>query len=133
MRNILFILFGVLEAFVALGALYGGWNLMTDPSGRSMMMSLDWIKTSPFPDYLVPGIVLFTFNGIGSAFAAVVSFMRVRLGGWLGIFFGGFLFLWICVQVYYTGLAFFLQPLMGAIGLAELHLGIAVLRMTKNK
>lgn len=133
MKTVLFIVLGILEIFVALGALFGGWNLMTDPSGKSLQMSLDWIKTSPFPDYLVPGIVLFTVNGIGSAFAAIMAFMRIRLGAWLGFFFGGFLFLWICVQVYYTGLMFFLQPLMGAIGLAELHLGILLVRMTKTK
>jgi hypothetical protein len=133
MKTILFIVLGVIEIFVALGALYGGWNLMTDPTGKSMQMPLEWLKRSPFPNYLIPGIVLFAVNGIGSAFAAVVSFLRIRTAGWLGVLIGLFLFLWICVQVYYVGLALFLQPMFAAVGLVELHLGIALLRMTRTK
>lgn len=131
MKTVLFILLGCFEAFVALGAFFGGWNLMTDPTGSSMQMSSEWLKRSPFHNYLIPGIVLFSVNGLGSLVASILSFMRKNIAGWLGIGFGAFLFLWICVQVYYMGLTIFLQPMYGGIGLVELLLGIIILKISK--
>ena len=66
LRNILI---GIL-AFLGIGALYGGGALILSPSGSLLHMPLSMIKNSPFPDYLIPGIYLFTFLGVGPCLLA---------------------------------------------------------------
>ena len=79
------------------GALYGGWQLATDPTGSSMQMPLSYLEHSPFDTYLIPGIVLLMANGAGSL--VVLGLMLARspyypqgviaegfiLGGWISI------------------------------------------------
>lgn len=80
-----------------IGALYGGWQLATDPTGGSLQMPLSYLEHSPFATYLLPGIILFFANGIGSL--VVLGLMLARspyyplgvlaegfiLGGWISI------------------------------------------------
>lgn len=60
----LYALVGVL-AFQGLSGLAGGYGLIVDPSGRAVGIPAAWLQGSPFADYLVPGVVLFTLLGIG--------------------------------------------------------------------
>lgn len=101
MQKALYILLHVaaiaLLLFNGIGALYGGWQLATDPTGGSMQMPLSYLQYSPFETYLIPGIVLFIANGIGSL--VVLGLMAARspyyplgvlaegfiLGGWISI------------------------------------------------
>lgn len=80
MQKALYILLHVaaiaLLLFNGIGALYGGWQLATDPTGGSMQMPLSYLQYSPFETYLIPGIVLFIANGIGSL--VVLGLMAAR-------------------------------------------------------
>jgi hypothetical protein len=49
----------ILLFFNAVSALYGGWLLISDPSGKSLELPLYWLDHSPFENYLTPGIILF--------------------------------------------------------------------------
>jgi hypothetical protein len=53
-----------LNLFLAVSALFGGWVLMKDPTGGIIYMPVENMKYSPFSDYLIPGIILFVFNGL---------------------------------------------------------------------
>ncbi len=80
-----------------LGALYGGWVLMADPSGEGMHMPLIWLKYSPFKNYFIPGLVLFCANGLLSIIISVLVIVSavkyvpaiiaqgLILGGWIGV------------------------------------------------
>ncbi len=67
-RNILISLLAIL----GFGAIFGGGVLIISPSGGIFGMPLSLLKNSPFHNFLIPGIVLFTVLGIapvGVAFA----------------------------------------------------------------
>lgn len=59
-QTILFVLLG----FLGIGALGGGGVLILSPSGKWMGMPLSLLEHSPFPDFLIPGILLFVVLGL---------------------------------------------------------------------
>jgi len=64
-RNILIFLL----AFLALSTLGGGGALIVSPSGKLLGgLPLSMLEHSPFPNFLVPGIILFLVLGITPAF-----------------------------------------------------------------
>lgn len=56
--------FFFLLAFLGIGALYGGGSLILYPSGETLKMPLSLLEKSPFNDYLIPGIILFSVLGL---------------------------------------------------------------------
>jgi len=50
-------------AFEAIGAIYGGINLMNDPSGDSIQLPITLLEGTIFSSYLIPGIILFLLLG----------------------------------------------------------------------
>ncbi|MBN1157931.1 MAG: hypothetical protein JXA61_01005 [Bacteroidales bacterium] len=79
---------GILQLFIALGALGAGFLMMVNPDGSKIQMPLGMLEDSPFKDFLIPGIILFTVNGLGNLLAGCLSFLRHKLAGWAGIFLG---------------------------------------------
>lgn len=59
-RNVLRLLLG----FLGLGALGGGGLLTISPSGKLLGMPLSLLAGSPFRDFLVPGLLLFSVLGV---------------------------------------------------------------------
>lgn len=59
-RNLLI----ALLAFLGLGAIGGGAVLIISPSGKLMGMPLAMLDTSPFSNFLIPGIILFLVLGL---------------------------------------------------------------------
>lgn len=51
-------------AIEAICALFGGYNLMRDPSGESLYLPENMLEGSVLPNYLIPGIFLFNLLGI---------------------------------------------------------------------
>jgi hypothetical protein len=114
---------GALQAFIGLGAVGAGLAMVLDPSGANLGMPLDWLGGTPFPDYLVPGVVLLVVNGLGSLTGAVASFTRYRYAGEIAMALGAFLIIWIVAQVWWIGLSSWLQPSYFGFGVVELVLG----------
>ncbi len=54
----------VLILFLSAGAIYGGGSMIISPDGTLLKMDSSWLDLIPFPNYLIPGIILFMFLGI---------------------------------------------------------------------
>jgi hypothetical protein len=131
MKTTLKILTSILLLFNSAGAFYGGWNLMLHPDGSTMQMSLDWLQYSPFSDYLIPGIILFTVNGVFGIFVFGTIIFRHRLYPWFVIAQGLILSGWIVIQILMVRSVVGIQVLFGAIGLLLILLGWALIRTNK--
>ncbi|MGM0576961.1 MAG: hypothetical protein ACQEXJ_14650 [Myxococcota bacterium] len=114
---------GFLQVIVGLSGLVGGWGLLSDPTGAALDMPLSLLDGTPFGDYLVPGVVLFTVIGVGNTLAVVLWRRRPRVSITLGAALGVFLVCWIVAQVAWIGLVNALQPTYFGFGLAEAVLG----------
>lgn len=52
---------------LCVSAIYGGLALMRRPADDPLGMPVEWLDRTPFRDYFVPGLTLFTVFGVGSA------------------------------------------------------------------
>ena len=108
-RNILLLLLMLL----GLGAVYGGGTLMISPSGELLGMPLSMLDPSPFNNFLIPGIILFTFLGIvpigvtyalikkpGCKFAELFNGYKDFYWAWTYTVYIGFaLIIWIQIEM----------------------------------
>lgn len=117
------VVLGILQCFVAVMAVPAGLSLILEPDGSGIGLPTEILQTSPFRDYLIPGLFLFVFNGIFQVIGAVASFRKSKHTGMLGLGLGIILLLWIVIQVYFTGLVHFLQPLFFMVAIIEIMLG----------
>lgn len=117
---------GALQAFIGFGAVAGGLGLVLDPSGASLGTPLELLEATPFTTFLIPGIVLFVVNGLGSLTGAVASFTRHRYAGEVALALGAFLIAWILIQIYWMAGAHWLHWLYLALGIVEAVLGWSV-------
>lgn len=107
-----------------LGELYGGWSLITDPTGDNLQMSLSYLKDTPFSDYFIPGLVLFSANGV---FSFVALFMLLIIYKYNALFIiaqGCILSEWIVIQILLIHIVYWLHWTMGGIGIALILVGL---------
>lgn len=114
---------GLLQLFIGLGGVAGGLILSLFPDGSGMGMTTAALANTPFPNFLIPGLVLLTTNGLGNLLGGVATLRRYRYAGEMALALGLFLTLWIIIQVGMIGLNHWLQPLYFVVGLVELWLG----------
>jgi hypothetical protein len=126
------IVLGLLQAFIALGAMAGGFLLVKDPTGAAMGLPLSLLGGSIFTDYLIPGLFLFLVNGLGSLSGAILSFTRNRYAGEAGITLGAILVAWIIIQVSIIRSIHWLHILYFSFGIIEFVLGLIVVRARKK-
>lgn len=62
--------------FLGISAIYGGYNLIADPSGGQLQMPLSWIENTPFQTYLIPGWILFTVLGVFPLLVTAVLYFK---------------------------------------------------------
>ncbi len=87
----------------ALSGLIGGTWLLADPSGGKIGLPSSWLENSPFPDYFIPGIILFTVLGI---YPLIVAFGLIRDSKKALIasrLLGYALLIWIAVEIWIIG------------------------------
>ena len=89
----------ILLFFNGISAMFGGYALSTDPSGNSLSMPIELLRHSPFQNFFIPGIILFTIIGLGSTIVAVLVIRNNIYTRWLVIITGSSLVIWITVQV----------------------------------
>jgi hypothetical protein len=99
MKKKLWITAIVLLIFNGLSAIFGGTGLMADPSGEALKLPIEFLVNTPFKDFMIPGIILFTFNGVLSISIAVLTIIKVKGYPWLVILEGCVLTIWLTVQV----------------------------------
>jgi peptidoglycan/LPS O-acetylase OafA/YrhL len=112
--------------FQGLSGLGGGIGLMMDPSGQALGLSMTLLEGSPFPDYLVPGLILFIVLGMAPMVAARVVW-EGRPGSWMAaLAVGAALMVWIAMQLLIVGYHASppLQALYGSLGLIILVLSL---------
>ena len=89
----------VLLFFLGLNALVSGYLFIYEPSGAAIGLNTDYIKHSPFSNFLIPGIFLFTFIGISSCIVAILSIKKTRNYQKYIFLQGLILSSWILIQV----------------------------------
>lgn len=110
----------VLHLFVGIGALFGGLAAIIDPY-EPLGMPIEPIKNSPFSNYLIPGIILFTIVGLGNVTSALTFRFKLRFQGYLSSVFTWALVIWIVVQciilkaVAFPHILFFSIGMIGAV------------------
>jgi hypothetical protein len=116
--------------FLAVSALFGSYHLVSDPTGRSLGMSVSQLDETPFDNYLFPGLVLGIFLGLLPLFliypllampkwrwASFLNIYKDRYWAWAySIYTGIILMVWIYVQIMYIGYGAGLQLAYGGLG-----------------
>ena len=125
------LILGLIQLFVAIGALPVGYIMLSKPDGSGVGMTVDILSGSPFRDFFIPGLFLFTVNGLFNLVSSVLAFCKFRFTYLLGFGLGFALIIWICVQVYSVGLTHFLQPAYFIIGIVEIFLSAYIYKTEK--
>ena len=91
--------------FIGIGALFGSFGMLIDPTGKAMGMDkmLPYFQVLPFANilfqnFIFSGISLLVVNGITNIVASILLIKKKKLGIILGGFFGITLMLWIIIQ-----------------------------------
>jgi hypothetical protein len=87
----------------ALSGLAGGFGLMADPSGEAVGLPVEWLDGSPFSDYRIPGMILFTILGAYPLIVAWALWQRRRWARMGSLLVGFGLLIWIVVEVVVVG------------------------------
>ena len=140
-RPLAFWLLIILLFFQGISATPAGLLLVLEPTGERMQMPLTMLEGSPFPDYLIPGLILFVVLGLVAFFVMTCLFFlpdwhwaqrpnpfKAQHWAWTAsAAFGLALMIWIVVQVLTIGGGTLLQPLYFGVGL-----GILLLTLTRS-
>lgn len=115
------------EAFVAIGAVYGSVMLVTDVwhLDRAMLRHL------PIDTWVLPGIALAVLVAVPNLIAGTLVAIRRPVARAVSMLTGGVLVGWIVVQIALIQQYFVLQPVMAACGL--LTIGLAALLPTRDE
>jgi len=113
----------LLLLFNGTGALFGGWSFIQDPTGSDLQIPTTYLEHSPFKDFLIPGIVLFTVNGVLSLVTLVWTLMQWKQYGWLIMIKGAMLVGWIIIQMIMLREINLYHFIFGSIGIILLWIG----------
>jgi hypothetical protein len=95
----------VLEIFLGIGALFGGIQFILAPDGHLLGVPLSMLAGTPFHSFLMPGLLLFIFVGLGPMVAAAITARRRAIGPLAAFAVGLTLMGWIIVEmVIFAGL-----------------------------
>jgi hypothetical protein len=120
-----------LLGFLALNALAAGAAFLLAPDGHLIQMPLSQLDRTPFSNFLLPGLLLFTFNGL---FPLAVAYSLWKLPAWSwpnslnpfkryhwswagSLASGAILIIWIIVQIQWIqiGVLHFICLVLGAL------------------
>lgn len=116
----------ILHVFVGVGAMGGGMAAILNPQ-NPMGVTVDALKNSPFDNYLVPGIILFTVIGLGNIIAAFVIYHKPWFHGYISSVFAWALVIWIVVQCIMLNTIEHLHIIFFIIGLIQASLAMIIL------
>ena len=107
----------LLLLFNGTGALFGGWSLISDPTGQDLHLPTGLLEPSPFTDFFIPGVVLFTSIGIFSFVALLWMTMQWKHYPLLLIIEGLLVTGWIIIQMILIRELSYLQGIFITIGI----------------
>ena len=99
-------------------AILGGVRLIRDGFG----LPPGWLSRTPFTGWTLPGVLLLAGVAAPQLLAAAMIVTRHRAALWASYLAGLALLAWIGVQLLVLQRFFFLQPVIAALGLAEVGL-----------
>jgi hypothetical protein len=102
---------------LGLGAIAGGIALVMEPDGSVMGFDVVLLAGSPFPDYLVPGLILGGLFGVGSLLVAGIGLAHWRIAPFLAFAIGAGQMIWIVVELAIIRELSFLHPAFFSVGL----------------
>ncbi len=105
-------------------AIFGGYELIAHPDGSSLHANVEVLESSPFNDFLIPGIILLLMNGILSLVVMVITLIRIKNFPFWIIIQGMVLIGWITVQFFMVSDHGILQLVYFLLGFAILFSGI---------
>jgi hypothetical protein len=108
-------------------ALACGWTLVSRHDGSGIGLPLALLSETPFRSFLVPGLLLGLAVGGSAMAAALLVARRARVAPWAALAAGAILVGWLAIQAALIGF-FWLQPVLLAVGVLQLHLGRRLLR-----
>ncbi len=126
----------VLMLFLGIGALISGPMLFGAPDGHLVGWTPEMLEGTPFPNFVIPGIILFLFVGVYQVFVGS-SLLRLPAWRWPDAInpykqyhwawsaswaMGIILLIWVITETALIGITSFLQPLVAAWGVAEIVL-----------
>lgn len=114
---------GILQLFIAIGAIGGGFGLITAPDGSNLGVPLDMLQHSPFPDFLIPGWILLVVLGLGTLAAGLLTLRRLWHYPEVALVMGCILMGWIIIQVFLVRGIHWLHPTYLLLGVLEAWLG----------
>ena len=117
----------IVEAFVAVGAVYGSIMLITNAWRLDQAM----LRHLPVDTWLLPGAALAALVALPYVVAAFLVLTRHPMARAVSLLAGGILVGWIVVQLALIQQYFFLQPVMALCGL--LTIGLAYLLPLKDR
>ena len=100
----------VLLAVLGIGALAGGAMLVADSDGSAMGTTVAVLAGSPFPDFLIPGLVLAGLFGVGSFIVVAMALRRLPIAPFLAFAIGCAQMIWITVETWMVRDSSLLQP-----------------------
>ena len=124
--KIVYRLLFALHLFVGIGAIFGGLAAIINTE-EPLGITVDALKNSPFSNYLIPGIILFTIIGLGNVFSALMFRFKSKFQGYISGVFSGALVIWIVVQCIMLEAVAFLHILFFMIGVIEAILSAIIL------
>lgn len=125
MRIVYRLLIG-LHLFVGLGAIAGGYAAVSNPQ-QPLGISVDALKHSPFTNFFIPGLILFTVIGLGNIISAMLFKFKLQFQAYISSVFSWALVIWIVVQCIMLQSVGFLHVLYFFIGLVQAALSTAIL------
>lgn len=126
----------ILLFFLGIGGIISGVLLFAAPDGHLIGFTAAMLEGSPFPNYLIPGIILFLFVGVYQVF---VGYSLLTHPGWrwpekinpnkryhwawaASWAAGVILLIWITVETVLLGYISFLQPVIAVWGVVLIAL-----------
>jgi hypothetical protein len=85
----------LLLLLIGVAAIFAGWLLISDPSGKQLQIPLYLLDHSIFNNYLVPGIILSIFIGFFSVMVIVFTLIETRSYPYLILLEACFLIGWL--------------------------------------
>ncbi|UNC91038.1 hypothetical protein [Candidatus Contubernalis alkaliaceticus] len=131
MKSVYGVLF-FLHVFVGIGAVAGGLAAISNPQ-EPLGMPADLLVNSPFSNYLIPGIILFSIIGIGNIISAYMFHFKSKYQGYISSVFSWALVIFIVVQCIMLNSVVFLHVLYFIIGLVKAGLSLIIINNFKNK
>lgn len=123
------ILLGILLAIVAVNAFGGGYYGMTGAEG----VPLELLQGSPFSNYFIPGLILFSVVGGAFLFASVAVFAQFSYAYFASLVAIAIVFIWLVVQISIIGYVSWMQPATAIIAVIILFLAWYIFRAGKNR